>query len=115
MRQAVSKKLQAAGAELLWVMGSYVVALSLMRAWLGYATLDIQMHNIYFVLRAVDIAVPLAILLAAVADVSRLVSSRWRTPYTVTALATLAATWLLLVAIVFWWVRSGLRAGHVQP
>jgi len=114
MRQAGSKKLQAAGTELLWVAGSYVVALSLMRAWLGYATLDLQMHNTYFVFRASDIAVPLAILLAAVAAVSRLVSNRWRTSYTITALVTLAATWLLLVAVIFWWVKSGLRAEHVQ-
>ena len=109
MRQAGSKKLQAAGTELLWVAGSYVVALSLMRAWLGYATLDVQMHNVYFVFRAVDIAVPLAAVLAVVAAVGRLASGRGRTRYTVAALVALATAALLLLALLGWWLRSALH------
>ena len=86
-----------------------MVALLLMRGWLGHATLDIQLHNTYFVLRAVDMAGPLATAVALVAAVGRLISSRWRTPYTVAALVALAATWLLFVALGFWWLGSGLR------
>jgi hypothetical protein len=94
-------------------MGSYLTALLLMRLWLGYSTLDIQLHNTYFILRAPEVAVLLASHLAVVAAVGRLTSGYWRTHYTVAALTLLVVTWLLLVALLLRWLKSGLRVGHV--
>jgi hypothetical protein len=107
------KFLKALGTELVWLAGSYAAAFGALWALGVRSTLDIQMHNTYFVLSAPVAAVPVFAGLAAIGTAGRLASGRFRTPYTTAVLLGLALLWAFIMAIVLW-IIAALQLQHVR-
>ena len=115
-RRCTTEVLQWVGVELAWLVGSYALAFWGVKLLLGYSahevnTLDIQMHNTYFVLSVPVLAPPLFLAIASVTTAVRLASGRFRTPYTTAALIGLAGLWLLVLLAVGW-LAGTVRLAH---
>ena len=105
------KFLKAFGTELGWLAGSYAAAFWALWALGVRSTLDIQMHNTYFVLSAPVAAVPVFAGLAAIGTAGRLATGHFRTPYTTAVLLGLALLWAFIVVLVLW-VVAALQLQH---
>lgn len=98
-------RLSAVKTEALWLLSCYLLAFLLYgvligswRFWLG--TLDIQMHNTYFVISNMQAIVPLFWVLALVVTSARAIAAPLRTRYTWVVLLVLGAVVALLIALI---------------
>jgi len=100
--------------ELAWLAGCYALAIPATRVLLGswvipWVTLDIQMHNTYFVLPGWVGLLPMFLVAATPLTLVRAAQTRFAQRGTNVALGVLALVWLLLGALMGLWAWLGLR------
>jgi len=95
-------QLKAVKTEALWLLSCYALVFVLYgfvagswRFW--QSTLDIQMHNTYFVISNAQMTVPFFVLAALVVTSARAIAAPLRTPYTWVVLVVLGLVMVLLV------------------
>jgi len=101
--------------ELAWLAGCLVLSFLATGALVGYqtvspgGTLDIQMHNTYFVLSWWLMLLPLFLAAATPLTLVRAAQARFAQRSTNAVLGVLALIWLLLGALMGFWAWLGLR------
>jgi TRAP-type C4-dicarboxylate transport system permease small subunit len=98
-------RLKAIKTELLWLLSCYVLVLGIYRIMAGswrfwQGTLDIQMHNTYFVFSNVHVTVLLFLLVALVVTSARAIAAPLRTRYTWVVLLLLGTPFLLGILLI---------------
>jgi hypothetical protein len=99
-------RLRAVRTEALWLLGCYLLAFVLVgvlvgswRFWQG--TLDIQMHNTYFVISNMLVTLVLFWVLAVVVTGARAIAAPLRTRYTWVVLLVFGSVVVLLAVLTF--------------
>jgi len=98
-------RLKAIKTEGLWLLGCYVLVLGIFRIMMGswrfwQGTLDIQMHNTYFVFGNFHVTVLLFLLVALVVTSARAIAAPLRTRYTWVVLLVLGTPFLLGIFLI---------------
>jgi hypothetical protein len=97
-------RLQAVKTEALWLLGCYALSFLLFGvlsgSWVFWrSTLDIQMHNTYFVISKMQAILPLFWVLALVITSARAIAAPLRTRYTWVVLLVLGTVVILLILL----------------
>ena len=98
-------RLKAIKTELLWLLSCYLLVFVLYGimagSWLFWqSTLDIQMHNTYFVISNTIATLPLFVVVTLVVTSARIIGEPLRTRYTWVLLLLLGAIALLSVLLI---------------
>ncbi|MBJ6145978.1 hypothetical protein JAO77_21455 [Hymenobacter sp. BT559] len=98
-------RLKAIRVELLWLLSCYALVMviyglltGIWSIWQG--TLDIQMHNTYFVINHALATVPLFVVIAWVVTSARAIVAPLRTRYTWAVLLLLNALMVLIILLI---------------
>jgi hypothetical protein len=106
--------LKAARTEVLWLVGCYAVSFLLLGVLAGswffwQSTLDIQMHNTYFVVSNTLATVPLFLVVALVVTGTRAIAEPLRTQYTWAVLLLLGLAVMLIILFIVLIAKKILR------
>ncbi len=98
-------RLKAIRTEALWLLGCYAVAFLLVRVLTGFwvfgqSTLDIQLHNTYFILDNMWAILPLFVPVALAVTGARAIAEPLRTRYTWLVLLLLCGLALLIILFI---------------
>jgi len=98
-------RLKAIRTEVLWLLSCYVLVFVLYGilagSWLFWqSTLDIQMHNTYFVINNAQATLPLFVVMALVVTSARIIAAPLRTRYTWVVLLLLGTIMGLIIMLI---------------